>query len=175
MPTVSGLVRAQLGFEVILLDCKLYPIADTEATSGLDYWKSTCKNIAASRSLYEHLGGVPPGAALTVQEDDDIVIFEPSAKKAKKNNDCSLKISLEDIHKKLDSIDSKVSFSTNLRKALECIICRSTVKMPVVSPCCQRIIGCKWCVERWASTKSSCPLCSARGRLSQTIQLKGPR
>ena len=172
---VSEFVRAQLGFEVVLLDSKLYPIANIEATSGMDYWKSTRKIIAASRSLYERLGGVSPDAALAMQEDDDIVLVEPSAKKAKKKDDNLPNMtSLEDIHKKLDSIGSKVSFHDNLRKTFECVICRLAVHMPIVAPCCQRIVGCKRCVERWVSAKSSCPFCSVRGlRLSQTIQVKG--
>jgi hypothetical protein len=126
VPAVSEFVRSQLGFEVVLLDCKLYPIANTEATSGKEYWKSTRKIIAASRSLYERLGGVPPDAALAMREGDDIVLVGPSAKKAKKNDDnFPEKTSLEDIHKKLDSIGSKVSFNDNLRKTFECVIIMS--------------------------------------------------
>ncbi len=56
----SNLVKVQTGFDPILLDSKLFPIMDSEATTGTEFWKSTRKIMAASKSLYERLGGVIP-------------------------------------------------------------------------------------------------------------------
>jgi hypothetical protein len=43
---------------LFFLIVKLYPIMDNEASVGADFWKSTRKIIAASRSLYQKLGGI---------------------------------------------------------------------------------------------------------------------
>ena len=53
---VADLVGKQVGFEVVLLDSKLFPFFESEASS-FDVWKSTGKIIAASQALYDKLGG----------------------------------------------------------------------------------------------------------------------
>lgn len=47
------------------------------------------------------------------------------------------------------------------------------MKDPLIAPCCQRIIGCNRCVERWLQTSARCPLCSVVGRMRERLQLKG--
>ncbi len=47
-------VKEQVGFDVTLLDSKCYPLMSTENTCDPDFWL-----IAASKSMYEKLGGVP--------------------------------------------------------------------------------------------------------------------
>lgn len=164
--SVSEMVKAQLGgLEVILLDSKLYPIMDNEATSGVEFWKSTRKIIAASRSLYEKL---VPDAEL--DQGEDTVITEPLSKKRKIESEA---IQLEDIAKKLDAIDSKLSFIDEIKKTFECLVCRSAMKLPVVAPCCEKIIGCDKCIQRWLRSNSRCPHCSVSGRMNERIILKG--
>ena len=53
--SVGDLVAWQVGFPVILLDSKLYPLLSNEGTSGVDFWRSTRKILAASKSLYQQL------------------------------------------------------------------------------------------------------------------------
>lgn len=54
VPAISHLVTQQLGFQAIVLDCKC-PLMCNEATSGIDFWKSSRKILAASKDLYENL------------------------------------------------------------------------------------------------------------------------
>ena len=54
---VSSLVSGQVGFEVVFLDSKCYPILHNDATTVLEYWKSTRKILAASKAAYEKLTG----------------------------------------------------------------------------------------------------------------------
>ena len=170
---VAEMVKRQVGFHAILLDSKLYPLIDSEATSGADFWKSTRKIIAASRSMYEKLGGVSPSAELS-QVEDDVVIVKPTCKKMKVQvGDDIIKGQLEDINKKLDRMDKKLSFIDDIRAAFQCVICRSPARLPVVAPCCQRIIGCGECVQRWILNNSRCPLCSVSGRMMESFGLKG--
>ena len=60
-----------------------------------------------------------------------------------------------------------------MKNIFECVICRSVVNSPVVSHCCQRIIGCWAFVATWCETSTRCPLCSVSGRMADTIELKG--
>ena len=55
--TAAEMVKRQVGFEVVLLDSKLFPVIPNDSTSGPDFWKSTWKIIAASRLMYEKLTG----------------------------------------------------------------------------------------------------------------------
>lgn len=164
----AELVKRQVGFDVVLLDSKLFPVIDGESTSGPEFWRSTRKIIAVSRSSYEKLTGVPAGNELS-QIDEDVVT-EPPRKKIKA--DTSIISKFDAIEKKLDVIDRKLSFLENMKKVFECVICRSTVCCPVVSTCCQRIIGCRVCVSTWRTTNQRCPLCSVSGSMD-TMELKG--
>ena len=54
---VTQLVTNEVGFQVVLLDSKCYPILDGEASGKVAFWKITRKILAASKSLYEQLVG----------------------------------------------------------------------------------------------------------------------
>lgn len=164
--TAAEKVQKQLGFSVILLDSKLFPITESETTSSSEFWKSTRKIIAVSISAYEKAGGVLPENELINLDTD-----EPQPKRAKTEQESHVFTS--DVLKKLKSIDKKLSFVTELQRTFECVICRSPVKCPLVAPCCQRIIGCKECVGKWLVSNSRCPLCSVVGRVGEAIELKG--
>ena len=60
VPAISQMVTQQLGFQAVLLDCQCYPLMSNESTSGIDFWKSTRKILAASKSLYEKVTGIDP-------------------------------------------------------------------------------------------------------------------
>ena len=87
---VADLVRKQVGFEVALLDSKLFPIFESEASSSSDFWKSTRKIIAASKALYDKLGGISPELNVGQFEGLD----PPSSKRSKIGSD---KVPVEDI------------------------------------------------------------------------------
>lgn len=165
-------VRKQLGFEVVLLDCKLFPITDNESISSPDFWRSTRKIIAASRSVYEKITGVSVGSELS-QVDDDVILLDTLRKKQKMSTSTDIISKFNAIDKKLDTLDKKLSFLDDIKKVFECVICRSTVYAPLVSPCCNRIIGCRTCVTTWRNTHSRCPLCSVSGRMADAFELKG--
>ena len=79
----------------------------------------------------------------------------------------------QNIDRKVDTILRKLTFVDDIRRVFECIVCRLPVKLPVVSPCCQRIVGCKECVSRWLETTSRCPLCSVSGCTADAFDSKG--
>ena len=49
----AELVKQQFGFDIVLLDSKLFLLRDNSRSSGTDFWKSTRKIIAASKDVYE--------------------------------------------------------------------------------------------------------------------------
>ena len=162
-------VKMQVGFEVILLDSKLFPLLDNESTAGV--YKSsgvlTRKIIAVSRTTYEKLAGVPGQELSRVDTDEDIA--STPCKKIKSSE--SEKI--DGIIEKLDFLNKNLTFVENIKKLFECVICKSTVSSPMVSSCCQRIIGCKLCVTTWRDSSSRCPLCSVVTPTSNAFELKG--
>lgn len=137
-----------------------------------DFFKSTRKIIAASRSTYEKLVGVSAGEELS-QMDNEVTILEQPQKRRKTTCEGDTSLKVLSIDNKLDEIDKKLSFIEELRKAFECIICQSSAKPPMVTVCCQSVIGCKECVERWCLTNTHCPLCSVTGRMTESFCLKG--
>ena len=176
---VCAKVKEQVGFEVVLLDSKCYPILSNEDTSIPDFWRSTRKIIAASQQAYEKLGGIPPEMDLCKQmeERDE---SEPPKKRARVKGKEKMDDELDSTHgrldeviKKLESIERKMSVFDDLRKAFECCICKFSCNTPTVAPCCGRVIGCSACVERWMSVESTCPLCRVNGTITQRFHLKG--
>ena len=159
--TVAEMVKAQVGFDVILLDCKLYPLIANDSTSGLDYWKSTRKVIATSRAVYEKLVGKSAVDEISTV-DDEVAIIEPPAKKARVASDdvetTPILDKLAEIEKGVSSVNHKLTFIDDFKKSFECIICRLPCKLPVVNSCCQRIVGCRDCVRRWRESNPRCPL-----------------
>ena len=173
--SVAEMVKREVGFSVILLDSKLYPLIDSEATSGLDYWKSTRKIIAAPRSIYERLVGKSPAEEIS-QLDEDVVVVDQPAKKIKLTRDgdeTSILTRLEEIEKTVSEINENLLFLGELKRAFECVICRLPCKSPVVAMCCERVVGCDECVKKWRGTHSRCPLCSVEGRMTDSFILKG--
>ena len=119
---VSEKVQEQVGFEVILLDSKLFPLLDNDATTGVDFWKSTRKIIAASRSLYEKLGGITPGTEFS----NELISGEPSTKKRKINEEEDpdkdfLRAKLEEMDNKLTDIKAKITFLDDIVRFLSAL------------------------------------------------------
>ena len=60
VPVVAQLVKEQVGYDINLLNNKLYPILDAPSTHG-DFWRLTSwKILAASAKPYEKITGKRP-------------------------------------------------------------------------------------------------------------------
>jgi hypothetical protein len=169
---VAGLVVQQLGFDVVLMDSKCYPLLDSEGTSGLGFWKSTRKILAVSRSLYEMLTGLSSNDEIIDKAAIDLTADDgpgPSKRKRLEGYDDVD----TDTAEKIARMDKRLSFIDELAQSFQCVICKSVSKEPVILPCCQRVVGCHSCIEHWFDGNTRCPLCSTTGRVQERFKLRG--
>ena len=101
----------EVGFKVILLDSKLYPLIANESTAGIDSWKSTHKIIATSRAAFEKIVGKSQIEELS-QAGEEVIIVEPQTKKPRvmpNADDNTLQKVTAPIIQKLDELQNAVS------------------------------------------------------------------
>ena len=186
---VCDKIKEQVGFEVVLLDSKCYPVMINDITSDPDYWKGTRKVIAARRSNYEKLGGVPSEMdwvkCMEDQDSGDQEDTESPTKKRRcgksKGKNVSSKgknvsgggVTQDELLQRLDRIERRLSLLDDMKKGLECCICKFTCRKPIVVPCCGRIVGCSSCVDQWLVNELRCPLCRVSGQMAHKIHLRG--
>ncbi|XP_014675245.1 PREDICTED: uncharacterized protein LOC106815315 [Priapulus caudatus] len=60
-----------------------------------------------------------------------------------------------------------------LTEALSCVMCKGPVQKPVVSSCCQSLLGCKACLDSWWAGSSGCPKCNSEQGREGRLDLKG--
>ena len=78
----AQLVKEHVGYDIVLLNNKLYPILDAPSTRG-DFWRSTSRKIlAASAKLHEKITGKRPSAKgaeidLTVMRTQILLLLAP--------------------------------------------------------------------------------------------------
>lgn len=169
---VSNLLAKNLGFEVIMLDNKCYPLLHNEATTTLEFWKSTRKILAASKTSYERLTGKPFNATIDLTKNDD----PPRPVKRKYGNDVNEKLNTIIAAQSLQSLqfnkfEKAFNFINTCAKIFDCVVCISTCRKPIVADCCQRVVGCEACVQQWGENNNTCPHCSSE--LLHPMSLKG--
>ena len=170
---VTELVTQQLGFQAVLLDSKCFPLIGNEGTSG-DFWKGTRKILAASKSHYEKSTG-QSADIMSIGEAIEITDEEPGpSTKRRCTEGVEINPIMQEVTTKLTMIDKKLGFLNELGQGFQCIICKSLAILPVVSSCCQRVIGCEACVNHWMTLNDRCPLCSTQGGdIANRFTLKG--
>ena len=166
----------QVGFDVQLLDSKCYPLLANEGTSGTEFWKSTRKILGASKSIYERISGL--SADMNIEQAIDLTDDEagPSQKRQRSEPLEPDVTGMQLVLEKLTKVEKKLAFLDELTQGFQCVICKGTAKTPIVSPCCQRVVGCESCVNNWMgsqSQQSRCPLCSTSGAVLNKFALKG--
>ncbi len=99
------------------MDSKLYPLMDSEITSRASrFLEINAQNYCCITHMQKAKGGES--------------VFTGS-----------VTLTLQEMDRKPDEINRKLSSVTHVQKAFECVICRSPAKSPVVAPCCQQILG----------------------------------
>ncbi|XP_019859766.1 PREDICTED: uncharacterized protein LOC109588007 [Amphimedon queenslandica] len=167
--SVCQILSNTTGYEVILLDSKCYPLLDNPATSCMDFWKSTRKILATSKSQYEKLTGKKfTGTAI------DLMNAEGNSDDLVSTSNASVEL-MEKVDRAVSFIEKFEQGIATVIKLFECPICKSILRDPIVSSCCQRLVGCKTCVSDWFSYGgTTCPYCSSLTSAESTrFELKG--
>lgn len=120
--SISNLISLNVGFEVVLLDSKCYPILHNEATTEFEFWKSTRKILAASKSCYEKLTGKTFSTTLDFSTHDQEVESTPAKRKCSNIDHNNI---VEKVHNQVEKLQKNFDFLASFVKAFECVICRS--------------------------------------------------
>ena len=170
---VADLIKQQVGFQVVLLDSKCFPILESDTTTGTDYWKSNRKILAASKSLYTRLTGSSANVkrannAVDLTNSDEEGVAPPKSKCC-----CLSSNKLDKILDTVEAIKERNDVIEKISGLFECVVCREIVQRPHFSPCCKRVVGCQQCVSRWFRDHNACPHCSTSGVIDNYTDLRG--
>lgn len=175
-PTVvAELVKQQVGYDVILLDSKCFPVLDNEISRSSEFWKSTRKIMAASKSLYIKLKGSSADPERAKIETGVARVAEggPIAKRPCSDQSNPILEELDRLGASLQRVENFLDFIGHLKQAFECVVCRSVSRKPVTATCCNRLVGCEDCVEQWVERNQTCPLCACGAAVHDMVELKG--
>ena len=185
VPFVIERIKEEVGFDVVLINTKCSKILDNDATRGIDFWKSSRKVLAVSSERYEKLFGKKKQYAAAIDLTSDDSSPERPSKRPKREVGFDIKLGFEALNQKLEEIasqkqsgsqsppDSKNVVVSKIEKTLECSICKSLSKRPMFSPCCNRLVGCRECVQNWLVCSNTCPLCNSHADASKWAEMKG--
>ena len=168
---MAELVYQQVGFEVVVLDSKCFPIIECESTTSMEFWKSNRRVLVASKALYQKLGGSSTSLSSTNDEidlthSDEEVTNLPQPKRCCLSKNKKILVCME-------AIKSKVDLSDVISGVFECVICKDILQPPQFSLCCQRIIGCHQCICHWFGEHNTCPHCATPGAVSDYMDVRG--
>ncbi|XP_076851625.1 uncharacterized protein LOC143502797 isoform X1 [Brachyhypopomus gauderio] len=164
----------------ILTDGQGNKILDSEGTRGSAFWKQSARKIFA------------------VKEEDLLQLQASKKRRLSRRDDTGLDCVFEHIEevvlaaqglKGVSSAIKELQVLANsnwrtdvcltqaqaaaVRDAFACVICRSVMADPIVSSCCQSLIGCRICIEEWQITSATCPKCRADDFSVNTHRLNG--
>ena len=143
---MSDQVQQQIGFDVVLLDNKCFPIMENDSTSVIDFWKSNRKVLAASKDLYIKLTGSSADPKHARKEIDLTNIDENAPKRRCCSPDSS---KLDNIIEGIECLKKGNEILKVVSNVFECIICKDVMQHPQYAPCCHRVIGCQSCIDIW--------------------------
>ena len=182
---VAELVKDEVGFDVTLVNTKCNQIVESDATRGLDFWKSSRKVLAVHSQMFDKVYGKKKAysAAIDLTQDEDDYDTEedeaegptpPLAKRRKTNEKQNNE--LQGIHQALIKIQQMIRPDGALRRVqsiFECVICRSVMDTPLFSPCCNRMLGCSACLHNWFAHSPTCPHCKQAVTATEWLEVKG--
>ncbi len=80
---------------------------------------------------------------------------------------------VEQVHTRVGVLEDHLQFIMFMKDIFDCVVCKGTTKSPMFATCCQRVIGCEQCVERWVSSNKSCPHCSTDTATHRFMKVRG--
>ncbi|XP_049334413.1 uncharacterized protein LOC111197401 [Astyanax mexicanus] len=152
----------------VLTDGQGNKILDSEGTRGSAFWKQNARKVFA------------------VKEEDLLQLQASKKRRLSRREDTSLDYIFDQIEEVVLAAQGLKGVSSTIKELQElansnrrtdvclteaqaaavrdgfaCVICRSVMADPMVSSCCQSLIGCRICIEEWQKTSAICPKCRA--------------
>ena len=84
-----------------------------------------------------------------------------------------VKSDLSDVKQCLQRLEKRSMVEDEIKRAFECTICKQVARQPVISGCCQRLVGCKNCLDMWLAHSPVCRLCKGNSIITAKVELKG--
>ena len=116
------------------MDSKLYPLTESESTSGIEFCKSTRKIIAASRTTYEKSSGCSAGSEISLAQFDDNDLTEPLHKRSEVEY-----IELGKLDRIVDPVLQKLTFIDDLKHVFQWQV-QNLLKAKKLVQKCQRML-----------------------------------
>ena len=125
---VAELVHQQVGFEVIRLDSKCFPILECESTTAIEFWKSNRRVIAASKTLYKKLTGSSTSLS-NANDEIDLTHSDEEVNNPPQPKCCCLyeNKKLDKILVCVEAIKNKVDLFAVISGVFECVICKDVM------------------------------------------------
>ena len=132
------------------------------------------KILAASAKPYEKLqakGQVLKGTEIDLTGEEDTYSPLASLSGVKKLKfEQEVRSDLNNVKQSLQRLEKRSMIEEETKRAFQCNICKQVVRQPVTSGCCQRLVGCKDCLDMWLAHSPVCPLCKG---ITSKMELKG--
>ncbi|XP_051279260.1 uncharacterized protein LOC127376411 [Dicentrarchus labrax] len=164
----------------ILTDGQGNKILDSEGTRGSAFWKQNARKVFA------------------VQEEHFLQLQASKKRRLSRREDTGLEGVFDRIEEVVLAAQGLQEVSTTMKELMEfansnrrttlslteaqaeairdafaCIVCKSPVVEPMVSSCCQSLVGCRSCIEEWQRNSAFCPKCRADGFGDNIQRLNG--
>ncbi|KXJ12064.1 hypothetical protein AC249_AIPGENE28750 [Exaiptasia diaphana] len=160
VPYITSTAKTAFDKDIVLVTANGLPINDSSGTKGLLFWK------VPSRKVY----GVR-------REDIEGGRKRKRIDEAAPQQDQALKELNDKVDSLLNLLQAEHQLKEKLTEFLKCPICLSApANLPIyISGCCEIMIGCVECVERWigGDPNRTCPHCRAEGPDFMPVRVRG--
>ncbi|XDV19488.1 hypothetical protein PO909_024953, partial [Leuciscus waleckii] len=148
----------------ILTDGQGNKILDSEGTRGSAFWKQNARKIFAVKE--EHFLQLQASKKRSRREDTGLdLVFDRIeevvlASQGLQEVSTTMKELMEFANSnRRTTLSLTEAQAAAVRDAFACIVCKNPVVEPMVSSCCQSLVGCRGCIEEWQKNSAFCPKC----------------
>ncbi|XP_065125948.1 uncharacterized protein [Paramisgurnus dabryanus] len=159
----------------VLLDANWNEIMDSEGTRGSPYWRQNSRKINAM--LISQFAKLHHRQKRMREEDSGLRDILDKIEEVLEASH-----GLEGVAATLRELTTLATRDRNqvntqqalhLKQAFTCLVCRDIISEPVLSECCRSLVGCRGCIEQWASTSNQCVKCRSEFSMNNIIRVVG--
>lgn len=146
-------------------------------STGLKFWKCGSRKLYAVELTDVVAGSGGSGGSRNKRQRDDSDNVQQSVEECL-NEVKMLRSEVKDVLSVTKSSKLPVGLKVLLINSFKCGICQDIIHPPIIySRCCQALLGCEACVDRWyggdEGRRRSCPLCRRERGFTETGRIRG--